>query len=201
MRWFLDRPTGPCHGHGGHGIWWRGAASVALGNDDAAVPAVAVVATAAGFVGVLSLANMGGRIGWSTLSDAIGRKTIFCLFVRVGVVACLTLAPVGATSIAVFVGVTFLIVSFYGGGFSTIPAYLRDLFGQRDAGVILGIVLTAWSAAGIVGPLIMNSLVDSRGERHFRRCCLRPLAVDLWWVATAGARRRVNGAQGLAASL
>jgi len=119
-------------------------------------------ATAAGFVGVLSLANMGGRIGWATLSDSIGRKTTFSVFVGIGAVASITLALVGATSVAVFVGVTFLIVSFYGGGFSTMPAYLRDLFGQRNVGVILGFVLTAWSAAGIVGPLIMNSLVDSR---------------------------------------
>jgi MFS family permease len=117
---------------------------------------------AAGFVGLLSLANMGGRFGWSTLSDKIGRKTTFAIFLGGGAAGFIALATAGNTAIALFVALTFILVSFYGGGFSTMPPYLKDLFGERHIGVILGLILTAWSAAGVVGPLVVNSLVDSR---------------------------------------
>jgi MFS family permease len=123
-----------------------------------------VAATAAaGFVGVLSLFNMGGRFAWSTTSDYIGRKPIYMIYLGVGIVLYIVLATLGSTATWIFVLTAAIIISFYGGGFATIPAYLRDLFGTYQVGAIHGRLLTAWSAAGIAGPLIVNSVLDSRG--------------------------------------
>ena len=110
-------------------------------------------AEAAGFVGVLSLANMGGRFIWSSLSDRIGRKPIYMMYLGVGLVLYILLATVGQQSTAIFVVLAFVIISYYGGGFATVPAYLKDLFGTLEVGAIHGRLLTAWSAAGIVGPV------------------------------------------------
>ena len=121
-------------------------------------------ASAAGFVGVLSLCNMAGRFVWSSTSDVIGRKPIYMLYLGLGVVLYLTLAFGGSSSVAVFVVLAGIILSFYGGGFATIPAYLRDLFGTFQVGAIHGRLLTAWAAAGVVGPLIVNGFLDARGE-------------------------------------
>jgi MFS family permease len=118
---------------------------------------------AAGFVGLLSLANMGGRFGWSTLSDKIGRKWAYILYLGVGLVMYFLLATVGGVSVALFVFLGFMIITFYGGGFATIPAYLKDMFGTLEVGAIHGRLLTAWSAAGICGPLIINSVLDYSG--------------------------------------
>lgn len=119
-------------------------------------------ATAAGFVGLLSLANMGGRFGWSTLSDKVGRKRTYVMYLGVGALLYAGLASFGSSAVGLFVALTFLIVSFYGGGFATVPAYLKDLFGQLEVGAIHGRLLTAWSAAGIAGPLIVNAIADAR---------------------------------------
>jgi len=127
-------------------------------------PAV-TAATAAGFVGLLSLANMGGRFVWSTTSDKLGRKRTYIMYLGVGAVLYGCLAAVGASAVGLFVGLTFVIVSFYGGGFATIPAYLKDLFGQLEVGAIHGRLLTAWSAAGIAGPLIVNGIADARSAQ------------------------------------
>jgi MFS family permease len=124
--------------------------------------AVAVTA-AAGFVGLLSLFNMGGRFIWSSTSDYIGRKPIYMVYLGVGLVLYVLLATIGSTATWVFVVLAAIIISFYGGGFATVPAYLRDLFGTYQVGAIHGRLLTAWSAAGIAGPLIVNSVLDSRG--------------------------------------
>jgi MFS family permease len=118
---------------------------------------------AAGFVGLLSLFNMGGRFVWSSTSDYIGRKPIYMVYLGVGLVLYVLLATIGSTATWVFVILAAIIISFYGGGFATIPAYLRDLFGTYQVGAIHGRLLTAWSAAGIAGPLIVNSVLDSRG--------------------------------------
>jgi nitrate/nitrite transporter NarK len=118
-------------------------------------------AAAAGFVGLLSLCNMGGRIGWSSFSDVIGRKPTYMMFLGVGAVLYFLLASTGTASVAWFVLLTGVILSFYGGGFATVPAYLKDLFGSLQVGAIHGRLLTAWSAAGVAGPLIVNAIADA----------------------------------------
>jgi MFS family permease len=117
-------------------------------------------AAAAGFVGLLSLANMAGRIGWSSTSDYIGRKPIYMVYLGVGAVLYFVLAAFGASSLLLFLLVTVVILSFYGGGFATIPAYLKDMFGVAQVGAIHGRLLTAWSCAGVAGPLIINAIAD-----------------------------------------
>ena len=121
-------------------------------------------AAAGGFVGVLSLANMLGRFAWSSTSDVIGRKPMYMVYLGVGMVMYVLLATVGHTSTAVFVIVATVIISFYGGGFATAPAYLKDLFGTVEVGAIHGRLLTAWSAAGVAGPLIVNKVLDAAGK-------------------------------------
>jgi MFS family permease len=118
-------------------------------------------AAAAGFVGLLSLCNMGGRLGWSSTSDLIGRKPTYMMFLGVGAVLYFLLAATGTTSVLWFVLLTGVILSFYGGGFATVPAYLKDLFGTLQVGAIHGRLLTAWSAAGVAGPLIINAIADA----------------------------------------
>lgn len=120
-------------------------------------------ATAAGFVAFLSLFNMAGRFVWSSTSDYIGRKPTYIMYLGVGMVLYVLLATVGHLSTLIFVLVAAVILSFYGGGFATIPAYLRDLFGTFQVGAIHGRLLTAWSAAGIAGPLIINGFLDAQG--------------------------------------
>jgi MFS family permease len=117
-------------------------------------------AAAAGFVGLLSICNMSGRFGWSSTSDVIGRKPTYMMYLGIGAICYFLLATAGTASVAVFVILTGVIISFYGGGFATVPAYLKDLFGTIEVGAIHGRLLTAWSAAGIVGPLIVNGLAD-----------------------------------------
>ncbi|MET8911756.1 OFA family MFS transporter [Micromonospora sp. NPDC004551] len=122
------------------------------------------VAAAGGFVGLLSLFNMAGRFVWSSTSDVIGRKPIYLLYLGVGMVLYVLLALVGQTATALFVLLACVILSFYGGGFATVPAYLRDLFGTFEVGAIHGRLLTAWSAAGVAGPLIVNAFLDAQGK-------------------------------------
>ncbi len=121
-------------------------------------------AAAGGFVGVLSLANMLGRFVWSSLSDRIGRRTTYVMYLGVGLVLYLLLALFGDSSTVVFVALAAVIISYYGGGFATVPAYLKDLFGTLEVGAIHGRLLTAWAAAGIAGPLIVNGILDRVGE-------------------------------------
>jgi len=114
-------------------------------------------AAAAGFVGLLSLFNMGGRFFWSSASDYLGRKNTYFVFFVLG--ACLyslvpTMGQLG--NMALFVLLYALIMSMYGGGFSTIPAYLADIFGTRYVGGIHGRLLTAWATAGVLGPVLVN---------------------------------------------
>jgi hypothetical protein len=122
-----------------------------------------LAATAAGFVGLLSLFNMAGRFVWSSTSDYIGRKPIYMVYLGVGIVMYIILATLGSTATWIFVLTAAIIISFYGGGFATVPAYLRDLFGTFQVGAIHGRLLTAWAAAGIAGPLIVNGVLDSQG--------------------------------------
>ncbi|MGX6604978.1 MFS transporter [Micromonosporaceae bacterium Da 78-11] len=122
------------------------------------------VAAAGGFVGVLSLFNMAGRFVWSSTSDLLGRKPIYLVYLGVGMITYLLLALVGDAATALFVLLAGVILSFYGGGFATVPAYLRDLFGTYQVGAIHGRLLTAWSAAGVAGPLIINGFLDAQGK-------------------------------------
>jgi len=116
-----------------------------------------IAGIAAGFAGLLSLFNIGGRFFWASLSDHIGRKaTYYCFFV-IGI-ALYALAPTFANmgSKALFVLAFGIILSMYGGGFATVPAYLADMFGTQFVGAIHGRLLTAWSTAGIIGPVVVN---------------------------------------------
>jgi MFS family permease len=112
---------------------------------------------ASGFVGLFSLFNMGGRFIWSSTSDYIGRKNTYFCFFALGTVLYALVPTSGAIgSVGLFVACYAVIFSMYGGGFATVPAYLRDMFGTRYVGAIHGLLLTAWSAAGIFGPVLVN---------------------------------------------
>jgi MFS family permease len=118
-----------------------------------------IAGIAAGFAGLLSLFNIGGRFFWASLSDYIGRKKTYYTFFILGIVL-YALAPTFANmgSKLLFVSAFCIILSMYGGGFSTVPAYLADMFGTQFVGAIHGRLLTAWSAAGIIGPVVVNYL-------------------------------------------
>jgi MFS family permease len=112
---------------------------------------------AAGFVGLMSLFNMAGRFVWASVSDFLGRKnTYFCFFVLGTVLYALVPSTGRLGSVGLFVLFFVVIISMYGGGFSTLPAYLKDMFGTRYVGAIHGLLLTAWSAAGVFGPVLVN---------------------------------------------
>ncbi len=117
----------------------------------------------AGFVGLISLFNIFGRIGWASSSDKLGRKTTYFIFFVLGA-ALYVLAALAADwkILALFVASFCVIASMYGGGFATIPAYLADMFGTQFVGAIHGRLLTAWSTAGIIGPVIVNYMHDTR---------------------------------------
>ena len=120
-------------------------------------PGAISAGAAAGFVGLLSLANMAGRFFWSSLSDYIGRRAVYATFFALGAVLYAIVPSTGrAGHIALFVAGYVVIMSMYGGGFATIPAYLRDMFGTIQVGAIHGRLLTAWSTAGVLGPVLVN---------------------------------------------
>jgi MFS family permease len=129
---------------------------------DAALLAAAA-GVGAGFVGLISLFNIFGRIGWASSSDKLGRKQTYFIFFVLGA-AMYVLGSFAADwkILALFVACFCVIASMYGGGFATIPAYLADMFGTQFVGAIHGRLLTAWSTAGIVGPVIVNYLHDQR---------------------------------------
>jgi MFS family permease len=118
-----------------------------------------IAGIAAGFAGLISLFNIGGRVFWASLSDYIGRKNTYFCFFLLGI-ALYASAPTFAQmgSKLFFVGAFCIILSMYGGGFSTVPAYLADMFGTQFVGAIHGRLLTAWSTAGIIGPVVVNYL-------------------------------------------
>jgi MFS family permease len=120
-------------------------------------PGLITPVAAAGLVGLMSLFNMGGRFAWASTSDYIGRRNTYFVFMVLGfILYCLVPYTGSVGSIAGFVVCFCIIISMYGGGFSTVPAYLRDMFGTRYVGAIHGLLLTAWSAAGIFGPVLVN---------------------------------------------
>src|SRR4030095_15888243 len=100
---------------------------------------------------------MAGRFGWSSLSDYLGRKNFYIIYLLLGAILyCLIPISGHAGNHAVFIAVSVVILSMYGGGFATIPAYLKDLFGVMQVGAIHGRLLPAWSVAGILGPVLVN---------------------------------------------
>ncbi|MEQ1607887.1 MAG: OFA family MFS transporter [Hyphomonadaceae bacterium] len=129
--------------------------------DTAQKAAIAVIA--AGFAGLLSLFNIGGRIIWASASDRLGRKTTFFIFFGLGIVL-YALAPTAAHmgSQVLFVAIFCVILSMYGGGFATVPAYLADIFGAQFVGAIHGRLLTAWATAGVLGPVVVNYIREAQ---------------------------------------
>ncbi len=126
---------------------------------------LAAVAAGTGFVGLLSLPNMAGRFLWSFISDYIGRKWTYAIYFALGATLYLLLPTVRQTlGLPGFVTVCVILLSMYGGGFSTMPAYIRDLYGSMHVSAILGRVLTAWSVAGILGPILVTKLVEMRKD-------------------------------------
>jgi len=120
-------------------------------------PGKVTVTAAAGFVGLMSLFNMGGRFFWASVSDHLGRKNTYLVFFALGFVLYAAVPYIGSTgNVGLFVLCFCVIISMYGGGFATVPAYLRDMFGTRYVGAIHGLLLTAWSMAGIFGPVLIN---------------------------------------------
>ena len=122
-------------------------------------------AVGAGFAGLLSIFNMGGRFVWSSVSDVIGRRQVYCIYFVLGAAMYCSIPWTQMTqNKLVFVALTAIIISMYGGGFATIPAYLRDLFGSREVGAIHGRLITAWSVAALVGPGMVNYISTARME-------------------------------------
>jgi MFS family permease len=120
-------------------------------------PGKVTALAAAGFVGLLSLFNMLGRFFWASTSDIIGRKNTYFVFMVLGFVLYCAVPHTGTIgSVAAFVLCFLVIISMYGGGFATVPAYLKDMFGTRYVGAIHGWLITAWSAAGVFGPVLVN---------------------------------------------
>ena len=120
-----------------------------------------VATIGAGFAALLSLFNIAGRIFWASLSDVLGRKRTYLIFFALGTVLYAAAPSAGrAGTIPLFVAIFCVILTMYGGGFATIPAYLADLFGTQHVGAIHGRLLTAWSVAGVLGPVVVNYLRD-----------------------------------------
>ena len=140
-------------------------------------------ATAAvGFVGLLSIFNMAGRFFWASVSDFIGRKATYFCFFTLGAVLYFFLPLTREdqlNSVAFFVLIASVLLSMYGGGFATIPAYLKDLFGGYNVSAIHGRLLTAWSTAGIVGPLIVNGILDHYVANKMPRQDAYPLILHI----------------------
>jgi OFA family oxalate/formate antiporter-like MFS transporter len=109
---------------------------------------------AATMVGVMGLFNGGGRIGWASLSDKIGRPNTYIAFFLIQIVA-FALLPQAKNPIT-FQALVLVILTCYGGGFASIPAYIGDMFGTKQLAAIHGFILTAWAAAGVTGPMIVS---------------------------------------------
>ena len=133
------------------------------------LPGIVDGAFAATYVVMISVFNMVGRFFWASTSDFLGRKTTYWIFFALGIVLYLSI-PYSAEQVSVspialwlvyFYAATMIIFTMYGGGFATIPAYLADIFGTRYVGGIHGRLLTAWSTAGVLGPLAITSLRES----------------------------------------
>ncbi len=135
---------------------------------------------AAGFVGLLSLFNIGGRIAWASLSDHLGRKRTYAVFFSLGAVLYACVPFTGRTgSVPLFVACVCVILTLYGGGFATIPAYLADVFGTQFVGAIHGRLLTAWSMAGVLGPVLVNYLRQFQIDRGVAKADAYNLTMEI----------------------
>ncbi|MBM7662338.1 OFA family oxalate/formate antiporter-like MFS transporter [Bacillus mesophilus] len=119
-------------------------------------------AAAATMVGIMGIFNGGGRLGWATASDYIGRYNIFIIFFIIQIIAFAVLP--NTTNALLFQALILLVVSCYGGGFSNLPAFIGDLFGTKQLGAIHGYLLTTWSLGGIIGPMLVNQIRSSTGS-------------------------------------
>jgi len=143
----------------------------------------AAAAVGAGFVGAISLFNIGGRFFWAWLSDRIGRKPMFATILVAGALLYGLAAPaLAGTTLGLFILVFCILASMYGGGFATAPAYLADLFGTKYVGAIHGRLLTAWSTAGVVGPLLVANMRDRAITAGVPRGDIYP---PIFWVLAA----------------
>ena len=133
-------------------------------------PGIVSVTDAARFVVLLSVANLIGRFAWSSLSDIIGRRWTYAIFFALGAGLYSSIPAIGRSgSVAAFVAAYAVILTMYGGGFATIPAYLRDQFGTLQVGAIHGRLLTAWSTAGVLGPVLVNYIREYQLSRGVAR--------------------------------
>ncbi len=143
----------------------------------------AAAAVGAGFVGVLSLFNIAGRFFWASLSDRLGRKPLYATILAFGALLYGLAAPVLVGGpLGLFILVFCIIASMYGGGFATVPAYLADVFGTRFVGAIHGRLLTAWSTAGVLGPLVVANMRDARIAAGIPRDAVYP---PIYWTLAA----------------
>ncbi len=127
---------------------------------------VQLASIGAGFAALLSLSNIAGRIAWASFSDYIGRKRTYLVFFALGFVLYAMAPSAGQTgSVTLFVVIFCIILTMYGGGFATIPAYLADIFGTQYVGAIHGRLLTAWSTAGVLGPVLVNYIREYQIDR------------------------------------
>jgi MFS family permease len=146
---------------GGRLLGADGALSQLAGDQRAQVATIG-----AAFAGLLSLFNIFGRIFWASFSDAIGRKITYVIFFLLGTALYASAPWAGnAGQVGLFVAFFCIILTMYGGGFATIPAYLADLFGTQHVGAIHGRLLTAWSVAGVLGPVVVNYIREYQLER------------------------------------
>lgn len=130
-----------------------------------AVALAGVSATvAAGLVSIISVGNASGRFLWAWLSDAIGRKWVFFVMFLLQAALFILLPLLGAASYLLLAVISFIIVSCYGGGFGTMPAFAADYFGPAKVGQIYGLMLTAWSFGGVLGPLLISRVIDVTGS-------------------------------------
>jgi MFS family permease len=142
-----------------------------------------IAAIAAGFTGLLSLFNIAGRFAWASCSDYIGRKTTYLVFFVLGLVLYALIPTFGNNGqLALFVGAFCVIISMYGGGFATIPAYIADLFGTQMVGAIHGRILTAWATAGVLGPVLVSYI----REYQIANGVARAQAYDITMYVLAG---------------
>jgi hypothetical protein len=144
---------------------------------------VQIAAIAAGFTGLLSLFNIAGRFIWASYSDCIGRQKTYFIFFSLGFLLYVSIPSLGqAGSLGLFVAAFGLILSMYGGGFATVPAYLADIFGTQMVGAIHGRLLTAWATAGVLGPVLVNYIREYQLEHGVAKAH----AYDVTMYITAG---------------